>query len=88
MVRGLNLVGLKRKGFSAERREAIKKAHAVLYRSGNSISRSLVELEKIQPPGEDLRVLVDFIKGSKRGILLKTPGGREPGGARAESTEE
>jgi UDP-N-acetylglucosamine acyltransferase len=84
LVRGLNLVGLKRKGFSADRRETIKKAYTILYRSGNSISRSLEELENMQqPPGDDLKLLIDFIKGSKRGILLKSPGG-----AHSESKEE
>jgi UDP-N-acetylglucosamine acyltransferase len=72
-VRGLNLVGLKRKGFSAERREAIKKAYKILYRSGNSISRSLRALEEMDPPNDDIKTLIEFIRGSKRGILLKSP---------------
>jgi UDP-N-acetylglucosamine acyltransferase len=74
LVRGLNLVGLKRKGFSAERREAIKKAYKILYRSGNSISRSLSELEKVELSSDDVKFLVEFIKGSRRGILLKPSG--------------
>jgi UDP-N-acetylglucosamine acyltransferase len=79
-VRGLNLVGLKRKGFGPERRETLKKAYKIMYRSGNSISHSLGELEKMEPPSDDVKHLIDFIKGSKRGILLKSPGvasGRE-----------
>jgi UDP-N-acetylglucosamine acyltransferase len=79
LVRGLNLVGLKRKGFGPERREALKKAYKIMYRSGFSISHSLRELEKMEPPSEDVRYLADFIKGSRRGVLLRSPGlsGRE-----------
>jgi UDP-N-acetylglucosamine acyltransferase len=80
-VRGLNLVGLKRKGFSTERRETIKSAFKILYRSGNSISRSLSELEKMEPPSDDIKYLVEFIRGSRRGVLLKSPDGASGSGS-------
>ena len=73
LVRGLNLVGLKRKGFDATRRERIKRAYKVIYRSGFSVSHCLEELEKIDPPNGDIAVLIGFIKSSKRGILFKSP---------------
>lgn len=72
MVRGLNLIGLKRKEFSPERREIIKKAYKILYRSGYSISHSLKELKNWED-NEDIRLLIEFIESSKRGILLKIP---------------
>jgi len=71
LVRGLNLVGLKRKGFDSKRRELIKKAFKTLYRSGYSVSHALEELGKMEQ-NEDLRMFIDFIIGSDRGILLKT----------------
>jgi UDP-N-acetylglucosamine acyltransferase len=73
LVRGLNLVGLKRKGFDATRRERIKRAYKVIYRSGFSVSHSLEELEKFDPSNGDIAVIIDFIKSSRRGILLKSP---------------
>jgi UDP-N-acetylglucosamine acyltransferase len=73
LVVGLNLVGLKRKGFDAARREMIKRAYKVIYRRGFSVSHSLEELDKIDPTNGDIAVLTDFIKSSRRGILLKSP---------------
>ena len=72
LVRGLNLVGLKREGFSSEQRELIKKAFKIVYRSGYSISHSLEELKGLEQ-SDDVRHFIDFIIDSKRGILLKTP---------------
>ena len=72
LVRGLNLVGLKRKGFNGEQRELIKRAFKIVYRSGYSISHSLEELQKLGG-SDDIKLFIDFINNSKRGILLKTP---------------
>jgi len=72
LVRGLNLVGLKRKGFDKDRRENIKIAYKILYRYGYSISHALEELEKYKNH-QDINMLIDFIKNTKRGILLKSP---------------
>jgi UDP-N-acetylglucosamine acyltransferase len=73
LVRGLNLVGLKRKGFDAKRREIIKQAFKTVYRSGYNVSHALELLRKMEQQGEDLRTFIDFIVESERGILLKTP---------------
>jgi UDP-N-acetylglucosamine acyltransferase len=72
MVRGLNLVGLKRNGFGPEQREVLKKAFKVLYRSGNSIPHALEELKSLED-SRDIKQLIDFIESSERGILMKTP---------------
>ena len=72
LVRGLNLVGLKRKGFSSGRRELINKAFKTVYRSGYSKSHSLEELKRLEQ-SDDVKQFIDFISNSKRGILLKTP---------------
>lgn len=72
LVRGINTVGLKRKGFSAERREKIKTAYKILYRSNYSLSYALKELKNMEDY-EDIKLLIDFIESSKRGILLKSP---------------
>jgi UDP-N-acetylglucosamine acyltransferase len=72
LVRGVNVVGLKRKGFDAARRERIKTAYKILYRYDYSIPHALEELKKINDE-HDIRELIDFIARSKRGILLKSP---------------
>jgi len=72
LVRGVNVVGLKRKGFDAARRERIRTAYKILYRYDYSIPHALEELKKINDE-HDIRELIDFIARSKRGILLKSP---------------
>jgi UDP-N-acetylglucosamine acyltransferase len=78
VARGLNIVGLRRGGFSLDRREMLKRAYKQIYRSGNNLKNSLAELENLQQTTEDplqiqdLKTLMDFIRSSKRGILLKS----------------
>jgi UDP-N-acetylglucosamine acyltransferase len=67
-VYGINVVGLRRAGFSQETRNKIKKAHRILYRSGYKLSQSIEELEKARL-GEEVQHLIDFLKKkSKRGL--------------------
>jgi len=66
-ARGLNLVGLKRAGFSVEEIAALKYAYRILYRSGLKLEAALARIES-EVPGEHARHLVRFIQGSKRGI--------------------
>ncbi len=72
LVRGVNVIGLKRKGFDAARRERIRTAYKILYRYDYSLPHALEELRKMNDEG-DIQVLIDFIENSKRGILLKSP---------------
>jgi len=64
---GLNLVGLKRAGFSAEEIASLKTAYRLLYRSGLKLAAALERIEA-EAPGEHARHLVEFIRSSKRGI--------------------
>jgi UDP-N-acetylglucosamine acyltransferase len=64
---GLNLVGLKRAGFDAERIAAVKQAYAILYRSGLLLEEALARIEaEIDDP--EARRIAEFIRRSKRGI--------------------
>ncbi len=65
-VRGVNFVGLRRAGFSAETRRALKTAYQLLLRTGNSLDDALTALEQIHD--ENVAHLVNFIRGSKRGF--------------------
>lgn len=67
-IYSLNVVGLRRVGFSQEVRNNIKKAYKILYRSGLPLSQAIGELEDAQL-GKEVQHLIDFIKkDSKRGI--------------------
>jgi UDP-N-acetylglucosamine acyltransferase len=64
---GLNIVGLRRAGFTAAEVRALKEAYRLLYKSGlkleDALSRILGEV-----PNEHTEHLVAFIRSSKRGI--------------------
>jgi UDP-N-acetylglucosamine acyltransferase len=65
--KGLNLVGLRRAGFSSERIAALKTAYRLLYRAGLKLEDALARIEA-EVPTEDTAHLVAFIRRSQRGI--------------------
>ncbi|MCK9582596.1 MAG: acyl-ACP--UDP-N-acetylglucosamine O-acyltransferase [Endomicrobiales bacterium] len=64
---GLNLVGLKRHGFSKESIEEIKSAYRTLFSSGLTLNEALDQIEA-GFSGNEVKEIVSFIKNSKRGI--------------------
>ncbi len=72
--RGLNLEGLRRRGFSGERIAAIKKAYRLLYKSDLPLAEALEDMQSLArtlPPeaAADVTSMVDFIHASKRSIV-------------------
>jgi UDP-N-acetylglucosamine acyltransferase len=67
VAKGLNLVGLKRAGFTRPDIQALKKAYQILYRSGLKLEAALGRIEA-EVPTEHTAHLVRFIRASKRGI--------------------
>jgi UDP-N-acetylglucosamine acyltransferase len=63
---GLNLVGLKRAGFTLPQIAQLKKAYRMLYRSGLKLEEALAKIET-ETPDENTLHLVRFIRASKRG---------------------
>ena len=66
-AKGLNLVGLKRAGFTPDEIQALKAAYKILYRSGLKLEEALRRIEA-EIPTEHARHLVRFIRSSERGI--------------------
>ncbi|MDP9169447.1 MAG: acyl-ACP--UDP-N-acetylglucosamine O-acyltransferase [Acidobacteriota bacterium] len=66
-AKGLNLVGLRRAGFTASQVSNLKKAYQILYRSGLKLEPALARIEE-DLPDDNTRHLVHFVRGSKRGI--------------------
>jgi UDP-N-acetylglucosamine acyltransferase len=64
---GLNLVGLRRAGFTHEEINKLKGAYKVLYRSGLTLEDALQKIEA-EFPSEHTFHLVAFIRSSERGI--------------------
>ena len=68
-VRGLNVVGLRRAGFSHERIYALKQAFTRLFRQKVNIRRAVEEL-RLEPCSPDVLYLLNFIEQSKRGVCF------------------
>jgi len=70
-VAGLNVIGLRRSGFSLEEREEIKSVYRVIYNSGLNVSQALEELGK-RKLGPRAAAMVEFVRTSKRGICRQS----------------
>ena len=70
-AKGLNLVGLKRAGFSLEEVNRLKTAYRLLYHSGLKLDEALARIEK-EMASEHTRHLIDFVRRSKRGICRES----------------
>ena len=67
--RGLNIEGLKRRGFEKQTQLAVRRAYKVLYRNGLTVEEAIEELKEEAENDEQVRALVDFVKRSSRGII-------------------
>ena len=67
VAKGLNLVGLKRAGFTLAQISLLKKAYKTLYRSGLRLEEALTRIDA-ELPGPETEHLTRFIRSSKRGI--------------------
>jgi len=65
---GLNLVGLKRKGFSEQAISTLKKAYKIIFRSGLTQDEAIKKTLMNIPDSPEVNVLIEFIRTSKRGI--------------------
>ncbi len=72
-VHGLNLEGLKRRGFGREQLQAIRAAYKILYKSGLTLDEAKQALQTAQtdyPAGAaNLQAMQNFLDGSTRGIV-------------------
>lgn len=65
---GINLVGLKRKGYPAETIEAIKRCYMRLFRSRKLLADAMAEIEAESGHIEEVRYFLEFVRSSKRGV--------------------
>jgi len=67
-ARGVNVVGLRRAGMTPADRRVLRDAFQILYRSGLAPQRAVERIRAELPATEPIKVLLDFIAASKRGI--------------------
>ena len=66
---GVNVIGLKRRGFTQEQIDSIKEFYRLLYKSGLNISDAVKEIKYVQPQTKETNLIIEFISKSTRGIL-------------------
>ncbi|MFI5362038.1 MAG: acyl-ACP--UDP-N-acetylglucosamine O-acyltransferase [Elusimicrobiota bacterium] len=74
VLRGLNMLGMRRGGFSREAMAAVKDAYKTLFMSGLTQADALAQL-KAANPVKEVREWIDFIESAgKRGIMRPAAG--------------
>ena len=67
--RGINAEGLKRRGFTAERINAIRRAYRTVYLGKRSLTEARDELAAQAADSEDVAAMLDFIERSERPLV-------------------
>lgn len=68
-LRGLNLIGLRRHGFSSEEISALKSAYKLIWRSNQERNEVMQQVETELGNFQQVMKLLDFIRSSKRGTI-------------------
>ncbi|WP_174868786.1 acyl-ACP--UDP-N-acetylglucosamine O-acyltransferase [Pectobacterium polaris] len=66
---GLNIEGLKRRGFEKDTLHAIRNAYKLLYRSGRTLDEVKPEIEALAAEHSAVQAFTDFFARSTRGII-------------------
>ena len=73
-VFGVNSIGLTRRGFTPDSISQLKRAYRYLLQSKLNTSRALAAIERdASLTAREVAALVDFIRTSKRGVILRRP---------------
>lgn len=75
-VRGFNIVGMRRNGFSHETIRAIKDLYDIFFRHELNMKNALAKAEEEVPKLPEVVEFLDFVKSTKRGILSGDHHGR------------
>lgn len=66
-VRGINVVGMRRAGMSAEQRQTVKELFRLLYFSGLNVPNAIARIREL-PSSPEVDSLLSFIEQSERGL--------------------
>ena len=66
---GLNVVGLKRRGYSKETISALKRCYRQLFRSGLRLEEAMEQVEAELGDVEEVRYFLEFVRTSERGVV-------------------
>lgn len=67
---GLNVEGMRRKGWSKETIQGLLESYKIIYKQGLTVNEALERLEnQILPTVPEVQLLIDSLQKSKRGIV-------------------
>lgn len=66
---GLNVIGLRRHGFSNEKIDLIHNAYRLIYQSNLQLKDALDRIREELPQTDEIRYIVEFIESSKKGFV-------------------
>lgn len=66
---GLNTVGMKRRGFSAETMLNLRRAYKIIYRKGLTVKDAVEQLIQMLGDCPEIQLMIEFIQNSTRGIV-------------------
>lgn len=66
---GINTVGLKRRGFSSDAIDGLRRAYKIIFRRGLTVQQAVAELEVLQQDCQEVSLMTDALSKSTRGIV-------------------
>ena len=66
---GINTLGLRRRKFSSDERDNIKKAYRLIYNSNYNISQAVEKIKNSFNMNDSIKDILDFINSSTRGLI-------------------
>lgn len=66
---GINIIGLRRRGFSNEVIENIHNTYRIIYQSGLNRTAAIEKIENEIPMSKEIEYIINFIRTSERGII-------------------
>lgn len=71
-ARGMNVEGMRRRGYSPALIRALRQCYRLLYRSEFSLAEALQQIEGLAIEGPEVQLFIDSIKASTRGITRES----------------
>lgn len=79
LIRGVNVIGLRRNGATKSALEEVKAIHKLVFRSDKNTTQSLKEIKALCFKSAEAKYVIDFLKAdSKRGFTKKSDTSTEP----------
>jgi len=75
---GINVVGLRRRGYTPEKIEEIHEIYRMIYQRGMNRSQGIEAVEKVMQQSSERDMILAFIRNSQRGVI-KGPGKSQNG---------